>query len=501
LDYNVWIDVEDLFEYAKVNSRPSGIQRLAFEVYTALQNRYGSSGRIHFVRHHPVQNTFVVVSWEVVESLFRQLIAFDQTPQSTRMQTDFIPPHSRGRQAVRRLVYRIPSRARTPLIQFVVLQSQAAAAVVAFVRALWGYLPDIWRRFFSRRTEPAQDGAFMASGPISDGDTLTRAARPGDVLMVLGSPWFHPDYGSLVERLRAKQGIRLVLLVYDIIPLRRPEWCDRGLVRIFRAWFHGVLPLCDSILAISRASAADLEAYAKERGLALPGPVQPIPIGTGFAAGGSSQSQRSVSLDELGLTAGSYALLVSTVEARKNHVLVFRVWRRMLEEMPPEQVPSLVFAGRIGWLVADLMQQLENTNFLDGKIIVVRDPSDQVLEILYHGCLFTVFPSLYEGWGLPVTESLAFGKPCIISDRASLPEAGGCLARYFNPESVEDAYRVIRGTIVDRQGLAAWQERVEREFRPRPWDETAQAIIRYLDHPRQPRDGSAGTSKLHEIFG
>ena len=162
---------------------------------------------------------------------------------------------------------------------------------------------------------------------------------------------------------------------------------------------------------------------------------------------------------------GSYVLFVSTLEARKNHALLFRVWRRLLSEMPREQVPTLVFAGRVGWLVADLMQQLENAEWLGGKIRLVRDPSDEELLALYRGCRFTLYPSLYEGWGLPVSESLALGRPCIASNRTSLPEAGGALARYFDPDDLDDACATIRAVIEDPEGLEAWRERVAREFR------------------------------------
>jgi glycosyltransferase involved in cell wall biosynthesis len=131
-------------------------------------------------------------------------------------------------------------------------------------------------------------------------------------------------------------------------------------------------------------------------------------------------------------------------------------------------------------MVQDLMQQLQNTNFLDGKIISIEHPSDAELAALYRGCLFTVFPSLYEGWGLPVTESLTFGKPCVISNATSLPEAGGTLARYFDPENIAEATRVIHETIADRAALAAWERRIATEFQPVAWDVSAQAIIEAL---------------------
>ena len=251
-------------------------------------------------------------------------------------------------------------------------------------------------------------------------------------------------------------------------------------MRLFRACFESMLPLCDVVFAISRATAADVEAYARESGVVLPGPVTPIPIGTGFG----SQSQHASTSHCRALPAvSSYALFVSTIEARKNHTLLFRVWRRLLEDLPAERVPTLVFAGHIGWLVDDLMRQIANTDHLNGKLVVIEDPTDAELAMLYRGCLFTVFPSFHEGWGLPVTESLAFGKPCIISNRTSLPEAGGRLVRSFDPDNLHDAYQVIRQVIDDRPGLARWEAEVRREFKPVPWSATVEAILVGLSYP------------------
>ena len=140
-------------------------------------------------------------------------------------------------------------------------------------------------------------------------------------------------------------------------------------------------------------------------------------------------------------------------------------------------VPELVFAGRIGPMVADLMQQLQNMGFLGGRIRLIRDPTDVELRALYEGCLFTLFPSLNQAWGLPVTESLALGKPCLASNATSVPEAGGALARYFDPESVPSAHRAVSALIDDPAAIQTWQQQVRAGFQPKSWSETAQAIL------------------------
>jgi glycosyltransferase involved in cell wall biosynthesis len=480
---------------------------LAFEIYRALQSRPDAAEVIRFVRHQPARNSFRVVQWHQIEALFTAMTA---TPQETSgmahlalssrrfeeaRDTGPILPHPRGRQFVRKLVHRLPPALRVYVIDFLLTQNASLRALGRLINALGrGVASGILHVFRPRRRSgPAMQGspemannadftgrqsAFRVYGEDTD-ESFTTISAPGDILLVLGSPWSHPDYASMIAPQR-RRGLKFGLLVYDLIPLRRPEWCDRNLVRLFRAWFESVFPLCDEVFAISQATARDVEAYTRERGIALCGPVRPIPIGSVF-----SQPECAVAAPKARPMpeAGSYALIVSTIEARKNHMLLFRVWRKLLEECPPDQVPTLVFAGRVGWLVEDLIRQIANTDCLDGKLVVIENPTDAELVTLYRGCLFTLFPSFFEGWGLPVTESLSFGKPCLTSNSTSLPEAGGSLTRRFDPDNLNDAYAAILDVIRDPADLARWEAQVKREFRPIPWSETADALLAGLGHP------------------
>ena len=87
---------------------------------------------------------------------------------------------------------------------------------------------------------------------------------------------------------------------------------------------------------------------------------------------------------------------------------------------------------------------------------------------------------MYEGWGLPVTEALAFGVPVLCSSATALPEAGGDLARYFDPEDAGDCCRAVAALIDDRAELEAWRADVRTRFRPTPWSATARAVLQAL---------------------
>jgi glycosyltransferase involved in cell wall biosynthesis len=460
----IWIDVEDLFRYSKLGQRPSGIQRLEFELCRALYVLPQSKGRVFFVRHDVAQQDLVAIPWEAVETAY--------TLMTSRSCAE-LKATSLAAQA--RSAVKVVTRALPPeLGKAVLLQIEGLVRLSRSLRARAGRVARLLkRRWRSRNGRPVPNHELT--------DHFATTAEPGDVLAVFGAGWVVADFTSCVERATYGKGLRLALLIYDIIPVRRPEWFKAQLANAFRIWFGYMLPLADTILTISAATARDVTSYAQSAELALRAAPTPIPIGTGFKKNDPGRLQAGRELSRRLPPADSYALVVSTIEVRKNHLLLFRVWRRLLDDMPAELVPTLVFAGQVGWLVADLMEQLHTSRFLDGKIIHIDSPTDQELEALYDGCLFTVFPSLYEGWGLPVTESYAFGRPCIISNTSSLPEAGGSLARYIDSESTSDAYRVIRETIEDRAGLRAWRDRVRREFKPVEWSQSARAVLKVLD--------------------
>ncbi|HEX7390308.1 MAG TPA: glycosyltransferase family 1 protein [Acidiphilium sp.] len=466
----VWFDVEDFFVYAAHTARPSGIQRLAFELQRAMLDI--APGTTHFVRHGKSETGFVTVPFAEVETLFASLAqptvypdAEDHRPAHA---DDPAPRPGRLRRGVSRTMARLPPDIASSLRRFRTHQTRAFCALFQVARSSVATV----------RSRPKRNGRNLTG---RDGyRALETIAAPGDWLVVAGSSWALENYAERIGAVRSRIGMRFALLMCDVIPVRRPEWCDRNVTRAFKAWHRDVLPLADRVLAISRNTARDVERYAAEADIRLRGPVHPVPVGAGFGRMPAETRTRRLP------PPGSFVLVVSTIEARKNHALLVRVWRELLETMPKDKVPTLIFAGRIGWMVADLLQQLENADWLGGRIRLIDSPDDGELAALYRDCLFTVFPSLYEGWGLPVTESLAFGTPCLAANTTSLPEAGGTFARYFDPDDLHDAVRAVRAVLDDPAGLQAWREDIRRNFRPVPWTDSAASLLRLLERESRP---------------
>jgi hypothetical protein len=171
-----------------------------------------------------------------------------------------------------------------------------------------------------------------------------------------------------------------------------------------------------------------------------------------------------------------YVLFVSTIEGRKNHKLAFDLWKRLYREYG-NAIPKLIFIGRVGWRVENLVEELYACNFVEGKIQIFSDVSDAVLVSLYKKCLFTFYPSLYEGWGLPVGESLAFGKVCLSSNASSLPEVGGDLAIYFDPIDFDDLFDKARDLIFNIKYRISLEKKIAKTFKPFSWIDSAQRVV------------------------
>ena len=448
----IWFDVEDLVQFFQTSSRPTGIQRLSFETYRAVWRLAGESGEVRFCRWGATPNSLVPIHFPALEAGI--LTAASAPPPPPPRPAPPAPlPVSRLARAAKHL----PLRYRLPLGTIF----RAGLSTWAAVRALAAIARADLR--------PRRDTATQVGGHQYDLGAPDIAFAPGDWFVNLGASWATPYEPAFLAGLRAG-GVKFALLAYDLIPELFPEWFTQGLATDFSVWLREIVPQTDKMFAISRHTAADLTACLARIGKPLPSSAV-LPVGN--RAPGFSQALAPVHKSP-------YVLMVGTIEARKNHAAMLRVWRRMLQTMPADAVPDLIFAGKIGWLTRDLVEQLHNASWLGGKIRFIDSPSEATLASLYQHCLFSVFPSLYEGWGLPVTESLGFGKTVAASSSSAIPEAGGTFCTYFDPNNVNDIYNVVRGLIENPERIAVLQTRIAAQFCPPAWEDAATALLMEL---------------------
>ncbi|RJQ44235.1 MAG: glycosyltransferase family 1 protein [Gaiellales bacterium] len=145
-----------------------------------------------------------------------------------------------------------------------------------------------------------------------------------------------------------------------------------------------------------------------------------------------------------------YVLFVGTLEPRKNLNLLIKGFDRVSRQMPDLH---LVLAGKRGWMAQAIFDELERRDLL-GRVHVTGYVRDRYLPSLYRQASAFIYPSLYEGFGLPPLEAMASGTPVIVSRSSSLPEVVGEAGVYVDPLDMDDLARAITEVVSD-EGLAA----------------------------------------------
>jgi glycosyltransferase involved in cell wall biosynthesis len=307
----------------------------------------------------------------------------------------------------------------------------------------------------------------------------------GSVLLNLGTSWWLQNYFLNVRLAKSLYGIRYVPFVHDFIPVMAPEHCVSDLRQDFITWAIGAFDHADFFLVNSKATLADLQTVGNKLGY---GPRQAAVI-TLDADFRKTLSEDAIwaevgdpvdYLRTMGLEKGKYVLFVSTIESRKNHIAAFSAWLKLIKKRGLKNVPKLVCVGNPGWLNDAAYSKLGASELLSDHVLMLSKISDAALSVLYENSVCTLYPSSYEGWGLPVTEALCYGKVPVISNVSSLPEAGGPFAEYFDPESEKELLEAVERIVYDEKLRARRELKIVAEFRPRSWSAISAQIVDQL---------------------
>jgi glycosyltransferase involved in cell wall biosynthesis len=294
------------------------------------------------------------------------------------------------------------------------------------------------RRWLHARAESAVHPAPDSAAPY--------APEAGDVLLSVSNPW---DYvaAPVFQALRAR-GVCVVLAVHDLMVWETPQWTAGRDPRDYASNMLSVIAEADQLVAVSRHT-ADVVAQAFA---ALGREVPPLRVAR---PSGLSPAANVFGCPPPGFDAvRPFVVYCSTIEVRKNHILLLHLWERLRLSLPPERLPVLVFAGRWGWGVETVRLAIERNWRLAPHVHVAAELGDAHLQWLYSHARFTVFPSFNEGFGLPVAESLAAGTPVVVSNHPALIEASMGQMPAIDPGDLPAWLREITSLCLDDARLA-----------------------------------------------
>ncbi|HCO04015.1 MAG TPA: glycosyltransferase family 1 protein [Actinobacteria bacterium] len=259
-------------------------------------------------------------------------------------------------------------------------------------------------------------------------------------------------------------GQRLVVTVHDAAFLVRPDLFPRQWALLYRAAFRRAARHADAILVPSEHTAADVARLGKVERHRIH--VTPLAAATSAPAIDVERTLQRLRVPR------PFVLSVGTLEPRKNLPLLVRTYRQLAVRGAPQ---ALVLAGGVGWRSGELLR--ETRAEAPGRVVLTGAMSGAELDALYRTTDAFVYPSLYEGFGLPVLEAMSRGAPSIVSNAASLPEVAGDAAVLFDPRSQRDLLEAMERVLGDTDLAARLRASGQIRAATFTWHRTARLTL------------------------
>ncbi|MFM9901893.1 MAG: glycosyltransferase family 4 protein [Polaromonas sp.] len=283
-----------------------------------------------------------------------------------------------------------------------------------------------------------------------------------------------------VEMLKSQQ-VRPIFMVHDLIPLTHPQFCRAGEEAKHLQRLYNCVRAASGVVCNSQATLDGLTSLCSTHGWAMP------PTAVALLAPELPEPARGVAPLE-----GPYFVFVSTIEPRKNHLMVLQLWEKLVAHLG-DAAPKLVIIGQRGWDYEEVTMLLENSALLKGKVLEVSRCSDaEMVSYLQHSRAL-LFPSFTEGYGMPVVEALTLGVPVIASDLPVFREFAGQVPDYIDVMNELGWFNMICD--FTQAGSLARLDQLRRleGYQAPTWRqhfEKVDALLRQLDLQNHPHESS-----------
>ena len=275
------------------------------------------------------------------------------------------------------------------------------------------------------------------------------------------------DFGGFQEWVH-RSDLRPIYLVHDLIPITDPQFCRSGEADRHRNRMRSALKTGAGIIGNSQATIDQLRAFAASEELPMP-PALAAWLGVdALPAPAEFSRSRSPTF-----------VVLSTIEARKNHLMLLRIWSRLIDRFG-DAAPRLLIIGQRGWEAEPVFDLLDNSEKLRGHVVELKSCSDEELASHLRSATALLFPSLAEGYGLPLLEALGLGVPAIASDLPVFREIAGEIPEYLAADN-DVAWESAILDYADSEGVRRQRQLVRlRGFEPPSWESHFKRIEDWL---------------------
>lgn len=263
---------------------------------------------------------------------------------------------------------------------------------------------------------------------------------------------------------------KIIAFIHDLTTIFYPEYHLKQNIFFYNRRFRDIEKYADGVLTNSKNTKRDILKYLNIR----PEKVLVTPFGANETFSPLQKEETTKILSRHGID-DPYILFVGTLEPRKNIKTLIMAFNKVKQQI---QCPhKLILVGQPGWFYEEIMQAHESSAFKE-DILFKGYVADEDLPAFYNGADVFVYPSFYEGFGMPILEAMQCGTPVITSNTSSLPEVGGNACLYIDPRSQKDLeqklYQVISDTELQKKLSQKGMERAKHFS----WKKCAQETLR-----------------------
>lgn len=434
----------DLTEFNSWSGHLTGVQRVVNGFATALGDDIDSEVETLFVGFDAKHKVFRQIPFERYREMTKPVAQESHTTQS-------MPASMSAKQRLKGIAKKVYYK--TPMQ----IQNKLTPARKAKLKKVMRQTITQARAIMESQRRPALLG--------SSADVFS--FRKDDVVLLAGRAWDNSDSMTVLEGMKANQGIKLAYVVYDLIPIYQQHTFGLGLTERYSHYLFRILKNADYLFPISDSSHHDVLRYADELGIARLPVIHTVRLGDDIPGGEVAEPPAFIK------NPASFTMCVGTIEARKNHTEIYYAYK--LAASKGVELPDMYIVGKPGWLTEDVIYFMQYDADIKDKITIINNVSDGELTWMYKRALFTVFPSQYEGWGLPIAESLALGTPCIASNTSSMIEIA--------PEYVDHISPFDTGELLERMAYYTNPKRsderrkeIAKAYHPHSWSDTMKTI-------------------------
>lgn len=298
--------------------------------------------------------------------------------------------------------------------------------------------------------------------------------EPYSKLVVLGGAWIrNENYVRCLAATARRARLVLTAFIHDVIQAKFAQWFPDNVGNEFSTNCAALIDVSDHLIVNSNCTLNDVREFCQERSL-VPPAIDVVRFGDEIEQTTDVQEEPQFAQLLPVIQGKPFILCVSAIDIRKNHILLYNLWERMIATYG-EKTPNLICIGSKGWNIDHFLGLLDKNEKLKKYFHVLNGINDASLEWLYRNCLFTVYPSLYEGWGLPVAESLNYGKVCVAAKAGSVPEIAPDYTDLLDPLDFASWYNTVTSYAFIPHLLEARQKAIAH-YKPVSWESSAKSL-------------------------